>query len=151
MKRLGLVLGLAGIAGVACGNDDGGPVLDPPGDTCPEPTFTGVHAVLSAPRCANSACHAGAGAPNSGSLDLSGTSTAVHQRLVGASTHDPEGSTQYPLRVEAGMPEASYLLHMVANDSPLGSSLGRMPPSGRLLECEIEAIRQWIANGALND
>lgn len=142
------VLCAAGAA--ACGNDDGGPVLEPGMTTCPpdQANWAYIHGVVSQPLCANAGCHAGAGVANSGNLDLSGTPVEVHARLVGVATRDAEGAAQYPLRIEASSSTTSYFLHMVESDGPLGSSLGRMPPGGRLSNCDIAALSAWIDAGA---
>lgn len=142
-----------------CGNDDG--ACEKTGlsaeecsggdDNCLMPTFTSIHGLLSSSRCANSGCHASAGVAVSGSLDLSGTPAEVLSRLVGIATVDAEGLMSFPLRVEAGRPETSYLLHMVESDAPVGSLLGRMPPGTPLADCDIEAVRMWIQSGAQND
>lgn len=145
MKRLLLGFGL--LLG-ACGNDDGGPVLDiGTGAQCAEPRFSDLYPILSSPKCASAGCHAASG--SAGQLDLTATSTAdLYARLVGAATNDAEGALQFPLRVEAGSSTTSYLLHMVEALVPLGSNSGRMPPGGSLEPCEIDALRTWIDDGA---
>ena len=147
---LNLLLALA-----ACGNDNGGPILDlgtadQTGDAgaCLEATFAALHGLLSSERCANDSCHAGPGVFISGMLDLSGTPADVHRRLVGVATNDAEGVVQYPFRVEANSPSTSYLLHMIESDNPVGSIEGRMPPGSTLEDCEIDAFTSWIETGA---
>jgi hypothetical protein len=148
MVRFIAALSLLGL--FACGNDDGGPTLDAGAPACPEDqdNFAYIHGVVSAPTCANTGCHAGGGVAGSGNLDLSGTPAEVYARLVGVATNDADGASQFPLRVEAGAPDASYFLHMLESERPVGSSLGRMPPGGALPDCDIAAIRSWIERGA---
>lgn len=127
-----------------CGNDNGGPVPV----VCIEPTWAAIHAEISAPRCANTACHAGEGAMASNTLDLEGDPDAVYARLVGVATADPEGAALFPLRVAAGSSTTSYFLHMLESQTPIGSELGGMPPGRPFPECDITAIRTWINLGA---
>lgn len=130
--------------GSACGNDNGGPLPE----VCPEASFSDIHAILTRPLCANGACHGGEGVESSGQLDLMGDEAIVYSRLVGVATQDSEGAAMFPLRVEAGSSTTSYLVHMLEASPPVGSALGRMPPNGQLLGCEIAALREWIDDGA---
>ncbi|MEO1230847.1 MAG: hypothetical protein AAFZ18_18280 [Myxococcota bacterium] len=134
---LGLVL-------AGCGNDNGGPLPE----SCPLATFEDIHAMFNQPRCANGACHGGAGVASSGRLDLAGDPVAVYAQLVGVATQDPEGAASFPLRVEASSSTTSYLFHMLEAPAPLGSRLGRMPPGGQIRDCELAALREWIEDGA---
>lgn len=151
---------------IACGTDDGdcartglpesvcsGQVEGGDGGqgVCLEATFAAIHGVISAPVCANGACHAGPAAVGAGNLDLSGTPQEVFDRLVGVSTSDAQGRGRFPVRVDPTSPDTSYFLLMIESDNPEGSSRGRMPPGGQLRDCEIEAIRAWIEAGAAND
>ena len=47
-------------------------------------------------------------------------------------------------RVEPGQPNISYLVHKID-----GTAATQMPPTGPLSQPEIDAIRQWILDGAL--
>jgi hypothetical protein len=93
-----------------------------------------------APICAQ--CHIGASAPQGLQLD---TAAHAYQFLVGV----PSNEKPSVLRVEAGDPDSSYLYQkitgapgIVGGQMPLGQP--PLPPA------TIAAIRQWIANGAMN-
>jgi hypothetical protein len=86
-------------------------------------------------------CHAGAGA--SGSLNLS--FGASYGNLVGVA------STERPalLRVAAGNPTDSYLIMKVEGAPGIGGD--PMPLGGALLPAEIDRIRTWITQGAVDN
>ena len=64
--------------------------------------------------------------------------------LVGiASTQD--AGTQ---RVNPGNPNASYLIQKLEGPGAAG---GQMPPTGPLPQADIDVIRQWIMDGAIDD
>jgi hypothetical protein len=86
-------------------------------------------------------CHAGAGA--SGGLDLSAGNS--YASLVGVA------STEKPalVRVAAGHPQDSYLVMKVEGAPGIGGV--RMPFGGALLPAEIDRIRTWITQGAVDN
>ena len=86
-------------------------------------------------------CHAGAGA--SAGMDLS--LGASYSHLVGVA------STEKPalVRVAAGNPQDSYLVMKVEGAPGIGGS--RMPPGGALLPADIDRIRTWITQGAVDN
>jgi hypothetical protein len=112
-----------------------------PGDGGPD-TTVGFHADIQPIFDANCAeCHAGAGA--SGSLDLStGNSYAS---LVGVASVEKPAL----LRVAAGHPEDSYLVMKLEGDPGIDGS--RMPFGGTLLPVEIDRIRTWVTQGAVDN
>lgn len=123
------------------GGDDAG---DDSGDATElEATLSSIEENILTPNCATSGCHAGSG--QAGLVLEAGSGFA---NLVGVS------STQSDLnRVEAGDPEASYLVHKLeGTQSSVGGSGVRMPKGASALsDTEIQAIRDWITNGALDD
>ena len=55
-------------------------------------------------------------------------------------------------RIEPGSPDRSYLYHKITGtQSSAGGSGARMPRGGRLSDAEIQTIRAWIAQGALDN
>jgi len=118
------------------------------GDSCidqPPADAEGLAASLLASSCAFSSCHGGSYPEED--LDLS--SGDALRALTG------RPSAQDPLRnlVEAGVPEASYLIdklrdrNITPTDS-LGNEASLMPPEQPLCEVKIEALEAWIAAGA---
>ena len=101
-------------------------------------------------------CHGG-GAPQ-GNLDLSGSSNAVYNALVGQAPTNPAAAAKGNLLVDPGHPEKSFLLRKCANSDwdswyeyDLEPAEGNsMPPSPQpsLSDADIEMIRQWVMFGA---
>ncbi|HIF22108.1 MAG TPA: hypothetical protein EYQ27_09425 [Gemmatimonadetes bacterium] len=106
-----------------------------------EPTLTSIHDKIIQRSCNSEACHGGS--TPEGDLDLS-TAESSYAALVGV-TSDVEPSFT---RVVQGDPDNS-LLYMVL----LGTvgSLDQMPPGFALAADEVEAVRQWIEDGAENN
>ena len=104
------------------------------------PVFSDIQAQIFTPTCASSSCHGG-GAP-AGGLNLSAGSS--YAELVGiASTEDAN-----IMRVVPFDPANSYLMQVLDGTAASGTV---MPPSGMLPQTSIDAVRTWIANGALDD
>jgi hypothetical protein len=135
----------------ACGNDNGGsanPDTGPMGCAV-EPTFSSLHDELfSTNRCAIAGCHASS-SPQ-GNLDFQAGKAGVRAALLGG-TFNPDAAGQFPNRVEMSDADASFLYEKVSKTVPVGGGSGRMPPGIPLMECEIEAIREWIDAGAPDD
>jgi mono/diheme cytochrome c family protein len=105
-----------------------------------QPTLRSIQDEVFGPQC--SGCHTGGAASLPGSLDLD-NSNASFTNLVGiASTEAP------PLkRVAPGNADDSYLLRKLEGAPGIGGE--RMPRGGPYLDqTTIDAIRQWINNGA---
>jgi hypothetical protein len=104
------------------------------------PNFSEIQTSVFTPDCATSNCHSG-GNPSAG-LNLEAANS--YAMLVGiASTQD--AGTQ---RVAAGSPNTSYLVQKLEGTAATG---GRMPPTAALPQSEIDVIRQWITDGAIDD
>jgi hypothetical protein len=131
------LLGLSLVALVACG-DDGGPGNDVSFSAEIQPIFTA--------NCALSGCH-------------TGTSPAAGQNLSAGQAYSNivnVASTTLPSmdRVEPGQPDQSFLVHKIqGTQGPLGSNMGaRMPLNANpLSQTQIDLIRSWITQGALNN
>ncbi|HSN51313.1 MAG TPA: Ig-like domain-containing protein [Woeseiaceae bacterium] len=102
-----------------------------------QPTLDEIQAAVFTPTCATSNCHAG-GSP-AGGLDLSDADTS-HAALVNVP------SSQGTLLVAPTLPDDSYLVDKIEGTQTAGQRmpLGRAP----LSQAEIDAIRQWILDGA---
>ena len=104
------------------------------------PTFSDIQASVFTPSCATSTCHAG-GAPAAGlNLDAANSYTM----LVGIQS----GQDPAFVRVLAGSPDNSYLVQKLEGSASGG---GIMPPGGALSQTNIDMIRQWISDGAIDD
>jgi hypothetical protein len=105
------------------------------------PPLSQIEQTTIARGCVFSACHSGASA--AAGLDLK---NGAYEHLVNAK------SMQVPskMRVVPGDPDASYLMEKLTAVKPTVGQ--RMPPmSDPIPDEELEAIRDWIAGGALNN
>lgn len=140
-RRL-LALGTAGLLTVACAGDgtglevgNGGGAVTLSGDV--QPIFTA--------NCARSGCHA-APSPQEGQ-DL--TDGQAYASIVNVASHELPTMD----RVTPGDPDDSYLVHKIQGTHvAVGGSGARMPFGGtRLPQNQINLIRSWIQQGALNN
>ena len=106
-----------------------------------EPTMTSIHDKIIQRSCSSESCHGGT-SPEA-SLDLS-TAQSSYDGLVG---HPSEVEPSY-IRVVEGDPDNS-LLYLVLIGTV--GSLDQMPTGYELDAEEIEAVRQWIEDGAENN
>jgi hypothetical protein len=104
------------------------------------PNFSEIQASVFTPDCATSGCHAG-GNPSAG-LNLEEANS--YAMLVGIQSGQDAGLQ----RVEAGDPDNSYLVQKLEGTASSGQ---QMPPGAALPQSEIDVIRQWITDGALDD
>lgn len=142
-----LVVGAtAGCAGNGEGLDANGQPIGaaPPGAPTPAPPsltpdFQSIQDNVFTPICTQ--CHIGAGAPQGLQLDAAHS----YALLVGI----PSAEQPNVLRVSPGNPDASYLVRKLEGPSA-GISGGQMPLNQNPLpQATIDAIRQWITDGAL--
>jgi hypothetical protein len=99
-----------------------------------------VYTQVIQPRCAISGCHTKSGATNSGGLDMSdmcGAQAALleHGRCVSGSPRVKPGDLH------------SLLIDKITSKKP-GCGGPMPPPSGGLLQSEIDLVRGWVAGGA---
>ena len=131
-----VILSLSALAAlVACA--PGGPG----GDAGPgiEPKLSVIKQEILSPSCATAACHGGENPANDLALDVED----LHGALVGV-----DSTLTGWKYVVAGEPENSLLLQI------LKGSVETVPqmPSGATLSAEkIQAIEEWIQDGAAND
>jgi hypothetical protein len=115
---------------ISSGGSGGGPVTA---------DFQSIQDNVFTPICAQ--CHIGASAPEGLQLDPGHS----YNLLVGV----PSVEQPNLLRVKAGDPDNSYMVHKI--EGLAGISGGQMPLGETPLpQATIDAIRQWIANGAPN-
>jgi hypothetical protein len=101
--------------------------------------FQSIQANVFTPIC--SVCHIGASAPEGLQLDAAHS----YNLLVGV----PSNEQPSLLRVKAGDPDNSYLVHKI--EGLAGITGGQMPLGETPLpQATIDAIRQWVTNGAPN-
>ncbi|MDX1405024.1 MAG: hypothetical protein R3192_10825 [Woeseiaceae bacterium] len=122
----------------ACDGGDGSG-LPPAGNL--GPNFSEIQASVFTPNCATTGCHFGAGAPQGLRLD----ETSSHALLVGVPSAEEPGI----LRVAPGDPNNSYLVQKLEGTASTGQQMPLNAPA--LPQSTIDVIRQWIAEGAIDD
>lgn len=116
------------------------PPTPPPTTGSFGPNFSEIQSSVFTPSCATSGCHAGGGAAASLNLEAANS----YAMLVGvASTQD--AALQ---RVNPGNATASYLIQKMEGTAATGDV---MPPSGALDQADIDTVKQWINDGAIDD
>jgi hypothetical protein len=130
----------AGCAGNGAGLDQNGQPISSGGTGGPVTAdFKSIQDNVFTPIC--SLCHIGASAPFGLQLDAAHS----YNLLVGV----PSAEQSSLLRVKPGDPDNSYMVHKI--EGAAGIVGGRMPLGlTPLPQATIDAIRQWIANGAPN-
>ncbi len=130
-------LALLLLAGLCLGSDCNGSVQL-------EPTLSAIQEDVFFPSCGSfESCHGGSN-PQSG-LDLQ-SAEASFAGLVGVEAEDVDGTL-----VVAGDPDSSILVQSL--EGPLGTCgteacVRQMPVGYALEDYQLEAIRQWILDGA---
>src|SRR6266478_266304 len=136
-----LLAGAAGCAGNGQGLDQNGQPISAGGSTGGPVTadFQSIQNNAFTPIC--SKCHIGGGAPEGLQLD----SAHSYNLLVGV----PSAEQPSLLRVKPSDPDSSYMVHKI--EGLPGITGGQMPLGETPLpQATIDAIRQWITNGAPN-
>lgn len=125
-------------------NDGGGtpppPPPPPPGGSSFGPVFSEIQASVFTPTCATSTCHSGANPPAGLNLEAANS----YAMLVGIASSQEPGVQ----RVAPGDPDDSYLVRKLSGTAGTG---GVMPPGGALEQADVDTIRQWISDGAVDD
>lgn len=140
---IGFALFLTNCAGNGQGLDENGNPIGSDGGGIPiafDPTFTNIQNNVFSPIC--TACHIGANAPQGLRLDESSS----YGLLVGIRSVEQSGL----FRVEPGNPNNSYLIRKLEGGPDI---TGAQMPLNRppLQQTTINAIRVWIAQGALRN
>lgn len=133
--------------------------VDPPLVT-PLPTWSSIYDLVIGPLCGER-CHNPRDTAHfaDSRLDLSDRSLARDSMLARRSRSVCENHGWYDngtlvkwLLVDVGQPERSLLVHKLTDDWTSIPTDGRCgEPMGRLPSYMVDPIRQWIANGALDD
>jgi hypothetical protein len=141
-KLVQLVAAVAGLVVLAaCGSE-------PAASDAIEPKLSVIQKEIFEVGCTASSCHSTKA--HSGSLIL--VAGASHQNLVGALADNPQAQKEGLLRVKAGDPDASFLLAKCS--AGLDGEYGQVMPFGDpdgLPARKLDALRAWIAAGALDD
>ncbi|HJL14211.1 MAG TPA: hypothetical protein RMH99_01075 [Sandaracinaceae bacterium LLY-WYZ-13_1] len=126
--------------------------VEPAFETEPlEPRWPAIYEGLIEPRCASAPCH---GLDEDGGLALGRGPMAAWSALVDQPAAGPECEGEGWMRVVAGDPEASLLVHKLrAHAEPEGAVCGDpMPPRGLpVSDADRTVVEQWIADGASSD
>jgi methionine-rich copper-binding protein CopC len=136
-----LLAGAAGCAGNGQGLDQNGQPISAGGSTGGPVTadFQSIQDNVFTPIC--SKCHIGGGAPEGLQLDAAHS----YNLLVGV----PSAEQPSLLRVKPSDPDSSYMVHKI--EGLPGITGGQMPLGETPLpQATIDAIRQWVTNGAPN-
>ncbi|MDH3429940.1 MAG: Ig-like domain-containing protein [Gammaproteobacteria bacterium] len=104
------------------------------------PNFSEIQAAVFTPNCATASCHSSGVMAGGLNLEVASSYAMLYQI---ASSQD--GGVQ---RVNPGNPDLSYLITKL--EGP-GASGQQMPPGGPLPQADIDVIRLWITNGAIDD
>ena len=120
--------------------DYGGGDLDD--DDIDSASFLGLHKFILSPKCAVPACHDGSFEPDY---------RTVHSAYNTLIYHDPvknvvSGKT-FDYRVVPGSTDSSLLHERITTTDPI---LGKMPLYDTMMPWEIQKVKDWINNGALD-
>lgn len=135
MRKLLFVMCLAA-ATAACGSEDEAD------EAKVQPTLASIQKNVFDKSCSSSSCH---GESKQGGLDL--RAGASYAALIDVEPDKAAAKDAGLVRVKPGDPDKSFL---VVKLGTVPSGMGaRMPQGGRPLDsATIQAIRDWIANGA---
>ena len=118
----------------------GPPPPPPPPPASFGPNFSEIQQAVFTPTCATANCHGGTDPAN---LNLEAANS--YAMLVGVDSVQQAGVQ----RVNPGNPDISYLIQKMEN-AP-GITGNEMPPGAQLSQVDIDVIRLWITNGAVDD
>jgi hypothetical protein len=130
--------------GTADASDAGLPPDDAGYDPCPDPALASIQQKVFLPSCATSGCHSGAIPAEA--LDLSVTVDDLRLRLAMPSMESPRG---IPLITPSKFGDSFLYLKMALDPQPEGE-LMPPPPAPKASDCELNAIKTWISNGAVD-
>jgi len=141
--------GAAGAGAAGSGAAGSGPMITPG-----SPTWSAIYQEIIAGTGCNGgvSCHAGTAAGNLVMKNQAeGYTALVGVKAMG--TNLPAGGTDCKdtglTRVVASDPANSLLMQKITEPTPKCGA--HMPPGGNLTAAQIEQIRMWIANGAMNN
>jgi hypothetical protein len=135
----GAGLAACALAASSCGSGSGYGSASGGGGGAVTATFSSIQANVFTPVCAT--CHSGASAPHGLRLD----SNNSYALLVGV----PSDEQPSFLRVKPNDPDNSYLVQKIQGTAASGERMPAGLPA--LPQATIDAIRQWITSGAIDD
>jgi Big-like domain-containing protein len=116
------------------------PPPPPPGASF-GPVFSEIQSNVFTPDCATSGCHIGGGAPQGLQLDAANS----YASMVGVASNQDAAIEL----VNPGNPDNSYLIQKLEGTAATGA---QMPLNAAALpQADIDVIRQWISDGAIDD
>lgn len=117
---------------------------DPPVPAVIDPTLSSIQANIFTPTCATSQCHDSTNPARN--LDLS-SGQAFGELVNVASTDNPD-----LFLVAPGQPDSSYLVWKIEGNANIeGQRMPRGTGASPLSTTNINVIRTWISDGALNN
>jgi len=151
VSTVGIVVSVAiflnACAGDGTGLDANGlPTDTTGGDPQPAgPTLSNDVQPIFSSNCALSGCHGGTSPQQNQNLSTGLTFSNV--------VDVPSMEVPSLARIRPGQPDSSYLVHKISGtQASVGGVGGRMPLGGAPLSAtEIQTIRQWVENGALDN
>lgn len=150
---MGISLSVLNACGAGTGeglDESGRPLVESVGavegdntDATPESSdlFTRIQDEILTPQCATSGCHNGTTSP----LGLNLIEGKSYNKLVGADSAQTSGLKL----VEANNADGSYLIHKIEGTQTGGLQMPLNKPP--LSADQMQLIRQWISEGALNE
>jgi hypothetical protein len=149
--RLGGAAGAAGSGGSTAAGSGGLTAAGSggaAGSASESASFSAIYADILSKRCAGPVCHSGSSTGGSFNVMAGATASAVRSSLLGKAASGSECASSGLSLVTAGQPDKSLLYLKLTDMPPCGS---RMPPTGALTAPELDRVRTWIANGALDN
>lgn len=114
-----------------------------------QPTLSDLYAKYFALSCVFGGCHEASS--QEGGLDIEAED--LHGQLVNVPADDPKAGPRGKIRVIPFDPDSSFLVEKL--EGRQARDEGNLMPDGTDVpidpECRIKMVREWIANGALDD
>ena len=120
-----------------------------PVDSTPvDPTLSSIQANIFNKSCTTSSCHSA----NYHASAMSLVSGQAYATLIGITPENDVAAKKGWKRVVPGYPDSSFLYIKVHGPDEDNGEGDQMPQEvGALTAAQIDAVRQWIANGAKNN
>ena len=109
-----------------------------------EATFSSIQTQVFSKNCTTSECH---GKEQKGNMDL--RKSEAYDQLINVTPEDNDAS-EYK-RIVPGDPDSSFLYLKITGQQANNEGVDMPKKGDKLCDAKIEAIKQWILNGANND